>query len=405
MPRHAEILDLLWKDDDDDDENGTYLLGCTSLGQVVVWKMDDDNKSISISIAESGGEQQQEVEEVSRMNTKPIVTLDVSSKALRSIQIATTTTPMDDDDDNNCLLLFLAGDEGLWTIPWDDLLANNNKAPTKTIIDYGPIQQVHVYQNHLYILNTNNSTVFKVDSKTLQIVARYPPPPSNKNNNDVSATTFKVVKGSSSSCSNTTTNGGPLFLVGTTNSQVWIWDVTKNKALEPLHLLNDRHNKNYKHTNKAKTAAATSCTVTSICTNNENDLWWTIAGTLSHCGVPQQAAAEGVGGGGFVSTWHGPSRSLLSSCDTQESIHCLILSPNNDGALYSTGNHGIVTVWESPHQLTTEPHNTNRRRIWVSPPSGKALATSNTYKRVALAGVGPKVDILENHCRLFTLEL
>jgi hypothetical protein len=365
MPRHAEVLDLVWQDDD---ENNTYLIGCTSLGQVAVWKMDD-------TIAESE-------QEDDSMNTKPIVTLDVSSKALRSIQIATTV-------DNNGLLLFLAGDEGLLTMKWEDLFAKN--APTKTVMD-GSFQQVQVYQNHVYIL-TNNSTVLKVDSKTFQIVARYPPPPPNDDDdNDVSATTFKVVKGISSK------NGGPLLLVGTTNSQVWIWDVTKNKALEPLHLLNHRHNKNHKN-NKANTSGA-SCTVTSICTNNENDLWWTIAGTL-HNSVPQQA--EGGVGGGFVSTWHGPTRSILSRCDTQESIHRLDLSHN--GTLYSAANQGVVSVWESPHQLTE----THRRRIWVSPPSGKALATSkhskNNNKRVAMAGVGPKVDILEDHCRLFTVEL
>ena len=85
---------------------------------------------------------------------------------------------------------------------------------------------------------------------------------------------------------------------------------------------------------------------------------------------------------GFISTWHGPTRTCVSFAKTNEIIQGLLsptstmteyLSRNgffrnvigsssgssttrifdHDGSFYSIGNEGMVSVWNSPHDLSS----------------------------------------------------
>jgi hypothetical protein len=125
--------------------------------------------------------------------------------------------------------------------------------------------------------------------------------------------------------------------------------------------------------------------VTSIAITNHD--WWTVAGKYS-----------GSGTGGFVSTWHGSSRSMVAFCEMCELVQALAVHHQE---LYLVAKEGVVSIWNYPYSLQ------RTHCIWTSPPSTKAIAINHHHKNnlVAVAGVGPKVDILQDHCRVQTLEL
>ena len=337
-------------------------MGCTSLGQVVAWKITAQGES-DVKCVE------------------PEIKQGISSKALRSIQHHQSNKT-----------IFLAGDEGLWAISRKDLLSTKLDNIQKLLDE--PIQQIQAHENHLYILNQNNNTVLQMSITTLQTLAKFPPPIRG-----VSATTFQVINTGNM-------KNQVLLLVGTNHSKVWVWDTQTQKQQESLDLSvllekksSSSSSSSMRHKNNMAHLAVTSM----VCHNNH---WWIVGGKITDTTSGST--------GGFLSTWHGPTRSLsCSRYPTRESIQRLVMTES--GLLYAATNQVIVNVWDSPHQIEDRDKgdHVGTHRIWVSPPSGKALApatkniTSNhsSSTRVAIAGVGHKVDILSNHCRLFSVEM
>lgn len=196
-----------------------------------------------------------------------------------------------------------------------------------------------------------------------------------------------------------------------------------------------------------------------------NDCWWTIGGEIrrrytdryhssssqNHHGKNNRKdktsnSTDWHSMNGFISTWHGPTRTCVAFLETREIIQGL-LSPTSsiaeyfsrngfknyigtgsnivgsfghDGSFYSIGNEGLVSVWNSPHDIMS--NNARTHRIWTSPPSSLAItslmattkattttAATDKYEApkiiVAVAGVGPKIDLLQNSCRIQTLNV
>jgi hypothetical protein len=384
IPPHVEILDVAWIDEG-------HVACATSLGHVWVYSSSSGPNS----------------DNNNDIHSTPVAHWKVSSKPLRSLQVARTTTTAagkrtTKKSKTTTTTLLMGGDDGLWSIPTKELLSSSGTSNQKAVQSWddavqGAIRQVLVLENtdgtSTGVLILTDHTVTKYDMESKQKIACY-----HVLGPNTTATTMAMTTTTATGL--ITSDGGtpsssPMLLIGTSSSQVLIWDMASNtndnakinnnnKALEPLVL--------HKANGSKKTMGlALDSSVTCICITQ--DQWWTIA-TSSRTG--------GGGGGGSLSTWHGPTRSLVACVETRETIQRIVsVGPT----LYSVANEGVVSVWQSPYQLE------RTHRISTGPPSGKALAAcspnnnNNNVVVVVLAGIGPKLDVLQDHCRVQTLEL
>jgi hypothetical protein len=117
--------------------------------------------------------------------------------------------------------------------------------------------------------------------------------------------------------------------------------------------------------------------------------WWHVGGGRGG------SNSSGESAGGFVASFHGPTRSLVTNRTTPEVIQYL----QYDAAattLYSVGNESFVSRWDDPCILR------QRQKIGCSTASGFATAvllgsasTSTTMGLVAVAGTGSTVDLFD----------
>jgi hypothetical protein len=89
---------------------------------------------------------------------------------------------------------------------------------------------------------------------------------------------------------------------------------------------------------------------------------------------------------------------MVACTQTRE---CIQQVASHDNGLVTVGNEGVVSFWDSAYSLQ------RTHRVWSSPPSGRAIAISRSSINTILAigGVGPKVDLLEEYCKIQTLTL
>ena len=129
--------------------------------------------------------------------------------------------------------------------------------------------------------------------------------------------------------------------------------------------------------------------------------WWTVAGG--------QYGHRKLLDGGFLATFHGPSRSLACCTPTRECIQHLAsfsvtADQTRDTRLVSVGNEAVVSFWESSFSLR------RTHRVWSGRPSSTAIAVLPSQHginggKVAIAGVGSSVSVLEDFCITVSLEL
>jgi len=196
------------------------------------------------------------------------------------------------------------------------------------------------------------------------------------------------------------------LLIGTSESQLLIW-TPSGATLETIHLYSspDQAAKSSSSIGSTTSMIPFEISVTAIgCSNGQ---WWTIAGVAKRhhkSRNPPSLSAAGSNSSSILATIHGPTRSCVSVKECRESISSLMV-PNRTcmaGALYTVANEGALSVWESPYQLERS------HRIWTSPPSGKAMAAismGDNKTLIVLAGVGPYIDVIQDHCRIQTLNV
>ena len=72
--------------------------------------------------------------------------------------------------------------------------------------------------------------------------------------------------------------------------------------------------------------------------------------------------------------------------------------------MYSVSNEAAVTMWNSSFQLE------RTGKFWVNSPSSKAVTVlhnenNNHNYYVAVAGVGNRIDLFLDHCRVQTVRI
>ena len=357
FPRHVEVTDLVWCRFEEEDAR--YLVGCTSRGEIAVWRLPQANNDDEHALESS--------------NTKPVARVQMSSKPLTSIQT------FGEKKDS----ILVTGDEGITTVKFQDILQSADL--TSDIVWWNksisnPIQQAKIYDGNVYGVSPSGDA-YKFDLNTSDLVSSYKIPGGEISTSSV----MGLVEPSEASSTNS-----PLLLVGGNRSNtVSIWDVAKDRGMESLQLsLSEQKTKKGSYFVFGKSQSSVQSNVTSM---HISEHWWTFAGE-QHAHHPLE--------GGFISTYHGPTRSMVACTQTRE---CIQQIASHDNGLVTVGNEGIVSFWDSSYSLQ------RTHRAWSSPPSGRAIAiprsSINTTGTLAVGGVGPKVDLLEECCKIQTLTL
>jgi hypothetical protein len=394
-------------------------------------------------------------------------------------------------------ILFVAGEDGLWNFPlhnddgsWFSDDGEDDNGKYFHLIEGRSITYIQVFQQHLYVLDQDCISKWNpVECQPQQQpMARYPLWFRNNNHNKRTQkkeypTTMLVTKNHR----RLNDDGAIQALVGTNRSRIWILPMTetgeddngtKANPCKPQFLSldssnnNDADKNNDKSRDKSKTvppvtknawrfgdSSATSFSSSSSVTDPSSSLsttrttgrswivtrivethgtWWTVAAMASkEEQIPAEANRNDTRSGGLLKTWHAPTRTVMASCQTRESIQNIIVMSGGDGitplpasykhkefALYSVANEGVISLWKSPFHLE------RIGRLWISPPSTKAIATvdvaasgaiesrqnmvhvenenyvpyDSCFREVmAIAGVGNEVDILLDNCIVQTL--
>jgi WD40 repeat protein len=184
-----------------------------------------------------------------------------------------------------------------------------------------------------------------------------------------------------------------LLLTGGEDGILGIWDTGTDKFVDAIDVnsseaamtsINVNSSLSSRPSNLKRSAASASSNTTrwiSSCKARDEN-WWTVAG------------GNGPNGGGFISTWHGPSRSLIATVDTRETPQQLAFYSGANGSsttLLSVANESFVSHWQNPLSLENIPP----QRVWCNQPSAYAVAVSQDGCFIATGGVGSVVDIFE----------
>ena len=236
---------------------------------------------------------------------------------------------------------------------------------------------------------------------------------SSSSSSNERATTILIVPALTTDGNDSITSSSSEYsmLVGTDQSRLWSIPIPSSKDDETTQKprffsleASETKEPNSRQGGSHRSSAASTSTcpiwrVTDILETN-GSTWWTVSATTKgHVNADTNT--------GLLMTWHAPTGMVVTRQETREAIQAMLQHQNQTSTLYTAANEGAVTAWESPFRLV------RRGRFWASPRSGKALASCQPqyngddveYTVLAVAGVGNKVDLFLNDCRIQTVRI
>jgi hypothetical protein len=364
------IYDLDWWQDDDDEQTKPnkqdlccWLVGCTSAGDICVWRPPPPPSSPPDSDRDEDSSPEENKARWNDAYRKPVLRRRVSNGVLYSIQVQRHS------DDR--ILLVTAGEDGVLIFDWNkDIIGrleeqhSNSNTVLAPMANFRPwpsaledrieINDVQLCGSHLFGAAGDAFGCYKWNLETQQLLTTYRSPGHGYMHS------VEVVPNNSGGPSNLLLTGGEDGILG-------IWDRNQDKLVDKIDMANVSDAASSKSQSRAK--KPTSRWISSVLPRDEN--WWTVAG--------------GTEKGGFLSTFHAPTRSLIASIETHETPQNLAFCNN---AIVSVANESVVSHW---NPLSLE----RTHRVWCGPPSAYAAAVAPDGK-LAVAGVGNTVDLFEN---------
>ena len=408
FPQHVEILDLAWYSHN----HVNYLLACTNLGHVVAWKVmstsfeddqqgqaiaaDDDNDNDNDDDNDNKNEHCVAASKLTEQQNHriPVCKRKVSSKSVTSIQPLSETSPW----------ILVTGEDGILMLHFEnDFLKKTEPSPNPIGWDWWPsanalmIQRARVFQEYVYGVSPSG-LAFKYNLENRQRVASYEDATISNSTKSLRCEPTKTSFPTSATLGFVDSTS-PLLLIGTNGSNaISIWDVNKDRRVDSLLALDSPSTTGTNPpwgNQRGIQRLLKNSNVTAI---NISEHWWTIGGYQ----VANQPTM-----GGYLCTYHGPTRSLVASVRTRECIQQVQWVPYGQNGLITVGNEPVLSVWDSPYSLQ------RTHRIFTNAPSGHAIAISsssdsNSPSRdslIAVGGVGPHVDLLQHFCKIETLHL
>ncbi|GAX22263.1 hypothetical protein FisN_25Lh073 [Fistulifera solaris] len=278
--------------------------------------------------------------------------------------------------------LIVGGDGGVWLFDWNDVQGalNNSSAfnqppkhnhfplhpsPHEAAIDVNDT----CFQNGcLFGAAGDNFGCYKWDVATGKLITTYP---------SKFLQTLTLVPDTN------------LLLTGGEEGVLSLWDTQQDRRVDQLEI---PYPSSKGSTNSIeKRGALPNCQTRLTCSIARDENWWTIGGERIHTlNMRQQSVSDK---GGFLATFHGPTRSIVSQLELRETPQKLSFVDNNKNTLISVANESYVSHFQNPLALE------NPERVWCHSPSVFAAAVSENGI-LAVAGVGSTIDLYRNQTEL-----
>jgi hypothetical protein len=285
-------------------------------------------------------------------------------------------------------MLAVCGDEGVLIYSWRDIsdLKNDSATVLKPVQHLKPYKSPNVVEindfdydedNHLYGASGDAFGCYKWDLESEKILKTYP----SKNGGYLH--TLKVLPSSSSDASHST------LLFGGEDGILGVWDRKQDKLIENIDV-KEAMNNNAKIMSSTVSSGFTHWTDSNIWISHihsaDSSNFWNLCG-----------GSEGrTGAGGYVTCWHGPTRTLAAGCSTRETPNRMELSGS---ALATVANECVVSCW-SRTELKRES------RLRCTPPCSYAIAVRESDGLMAVGGYSNRVDILDSDgAKYFSLSI
>lgn len=336
--KNQTVFGLAWRD--------RYLVAITSSGSVCIWDTPLT-------------ENEEDESETLWKRQRPVLKVQVTSGALYSIQFF---------DSDQKTFMFVCGDEGVWGYDWKHWLqfleGNTSVAPNVWIhckpnpSPYNGAVEINDFDfSGKFIFGAAGDAFggYKWDMETQKLLANYPSAKRGYLH------TIKCME-----------NG--TVLMGGEDRVMGIWDSHHDTLIDNVDLkLSIEMNPSLvrRESNTVTWDANTNLWISHI--HSLSDNWWTVCGGTAK-------------GGGHLTCWHAPTRSLVAGCMTRETPQFACSSPTS---LVTVADEGVVSHWSQP-QLE------RKHRVWCSPPSSFAVTLREKDNKLAVGGVGNHVDIFDN---------
>jgi hypothetical protein len=376
----STVFDLAWWHSASANDDTAWLVGCTSAGEICIWRNPPSRLTLPTDDTNDGSilpEDDAATMSTHSADQAPLVREQVSNGVLYSIQVI--------QHSNERVLLVVAGDDGVFVYDWNqDILSRLEgtqtghtaaKKPLVPLAHFRPhpsatearieINSVQLNDSHLFGAAGDAFGCYKWDLATEKLVANYRSPHHGYLHS------VELVPNAAAG------GGGPsnLLLTGGEDGILGIWDCAKDQLVDNIDTAtataaSDTTSPTKRPNRKKQTVRRIFC----ILARDEN--WWTVAGSSS-TGSDDK--------GGFLSTFHAPTRSLVATAETRETPQQLAFCNN---AVVSVANESIVSHWD-PFSLE------RTHRVWCRSPSAYAAAVAPDGK-LAVGGVGNTVDLFED---------
>ena len=408
-------------------DQSKFLAACTSDGYVCIWCMPerprhpsgasgggdgafaDDNDSDEEFSSWSHRSKRRAVDSAAATTAAasllvgkkiPALRLKISDGALYSCRWVDRSRGTTDVGSN---WLVVSGDEGVLILDWQadilPLIEQQQQQPATTVQRAGKpkahlkafpsaleqrveVNDFVIHDNHLFAAAGDSFGCYKFDIETEKVITNY-----REKGNTGYLHTVELLPNTNH------------LLFGGEDGILSLFDVAVDRPVDCFDMKNmarAAHGTQSRHSGNNASNAGSGCWISSCKARDEH--WWTVAGGKFQ-------------GGGFVATFHAPTRSIISTASTVEAPQQLAFYANdhhndnnstcnsNSGkTLLSVANERYLSQWNNPLSLcderTIQPE---RQRVFCSQPSAYAVSVSSGTNKttIAVGGVGSVVDIFD----------
>ena len=407
QPNHIVLFDAVFYNPSESDTGRQLLAACGSNGVLYVWEVpsprvldDCDSRMVDSYVSHYRAGPPNTDREEDDENFFPIHSIPISKSVLYRLRFHRK---------QKRTLLFVSGDEGVLVFHWDDLLSQgvSGKTTVPPISKFQPypspyssyveVNDMCVHGEYLYAAPGDSFGCYKWNLETEQLVTIYKTSLANNNNGIGYLHTV--------SSAATKTNSSNLILTGGEDGILSIWDAQQDRLVESIdmssHTSKDDHHQSSKGLSpsgigkmRSTSASGAKRLISTSAVVDEN--WWVVAGgsgsSISSFPSRQwQRQQKRTSENGYIATLYAPTRQVIKTVDTRESIKQIDLlcedhSDPTTTTLLSVGNESVVSQW---HPVSLE----RTKRVPTSLACSYGIAVSNTSDYVAIAGVGDYVDL------------
>jgi hypothetical protein len=344
-----------------------YLVGCTSAGSILVWRIPNKEDEQDITDYKRQRTDDEQIHGSIRESRKPIVKFEASKGVLYSIGFLHRSTS---------LFLGVSGDEGVQLFLWSDIESLMDDPKTEATVtplsQYRPQSVVEINDftsdENLFLYGASGDSFgcYKWDIESEKLLKTYESPKRGYLH------TLKVMPAS------TTAGGHSVLLMGGEDGVLGVWDRKQDQLIENIDIKTTMNKNSSLMTSTSKSGFtkwkdSTNLWASHIHASTQSSSWWNVCGGADD-------------GGGYMTSWHAPTRSLAAGCATRETPNHMAF---HESSLATVANEGVVSYWSPIRAERTG-------RFWCTPPCSYAIAVRESDGLTAVGGVGNTIDIFEN---------